>query len=191
MARLADPWRTLVGHPDRSLRVQARPRYRSGDFIEIVTPAEPLKQELRAFLLNSLLVSLLISVTAGALLYLGLALLVLRPLRRVTRSIEHFAADPESQPDAPSDRHDEIGRVERELAQGGEGPEDEDAVLVHVLQQPEHALPLALQVPVVDPLVLHVQRHREGLLDLRRQVLGHLALGAPEQEGPDAAAQPP
>ena len=116
VARLADPWRTLVGHPDRSLRVQARPRYRSGDFIEIVTPAEPLKQELRAFLLNSLLVSLLISVTAGALLYLGLALLVLRPLRRVTRSIEHFAADPESQPDAPSDRHDEIGRVERELA---------------------------------------------------------------------------
>ena len=115
-ARLTDPWRTLFGHPDRSLRVQAKPRYRSGDFIEIVTPAQPLKIELRSFLLNSLLVSLLISATAGALLYGGLALLVLRPLRRVTRSIEHFAADPESAPEAPSDRHDEIGRVERELA---------------------------------------------------------------------------
>ena len=33
------------------------------------------------------------SVTAGALLYGGLALLVLRPLRRVTRSMERFAAD--------------------------------------------------------------------------------------------------
>ncbi len=115
-ARLADPWKTLFGHPDRSLRVQARPRYRSGDFIEIVTPAQPLKLELRAFLLNSLLVSLLISSTAGALLYGGLALLVLRPLRRVTRSIERFAADPESEAETPSDRHDEIGRVERELA---------------------------------------------------------------------------
>lgn len=115
-ARLTDPWRTLFGHPDRSLRVQAKPRYRSGDFIEIVTPAQPLKIELRAFLLNSLLVSLLVSVTAGALLYGGLALLVLRPLRRVTRSMERFAADPESEPEAPSDRHDEIGRVERELA---------------------------------------------------------------------------
>ena len=115
-SRLTDPWRTLFGHPDRSLRVQAQPRYRSGDFIEIVTPAQPLKLELRAFLVNSLLVSLLISATAGALLYGGLALLVLRPLRRVTRSMERFAADPESNPETPSDRHDEIGRVERELA---------------------------------------------------------------------------
>jgi len=55
-------------------------------------------------------------VTAGALLYGGLALLVLRPLRRVTRSMERFAADPESEGETPSDRHDEIGRVERELA---------------------------------------------------------------------------
>jgi len=114
-ARLSDPWRTLFGHPDRSLRVQAKPRYRSGDFIEIVTPAQPLKLELKAFLLNSLLVSLLVSLTAGALLYGGLALLVLRPLRRVTRSMERFAADPESEAEPPSDRHDEIGRVEREL----------------------------------------------------------------------------
>ena len=56
------------------------------------------------------------AVTAGALLYGGLALLVLRPLRRVTRSMERFAADPESEAETPSDRHDEIGRVERELA---------------------------------------------------------------------------
>lgn len=114
--RLTDPWRTLFGHPDRSLRVQAKPRYRSGDFIEIVTPAQPLKLELKTFLLNSLIISLLVSVTAGAMLYGGLALLVLRPLRRVTRSMERFAVDPESEAEAPSDRHDEIGRVERELS---------------------------------------------------------------------------
>lgn len=115
-ARALDPWRTLVGHPDRSIRVQAQPRYRSGDFIEILTPAQPLKQELRAFLLNSLLVSLLISAAAGGLLFAGLSYLVIQPLRRVTRSIERFAADPESPPETPSDRNDEIGRVERELA---------------------------------------------------------------------------
>lgn len=116
LARLADPWRTLVGHEDRSIRVQARPRYRSGDFIEILAPAQPLKDELRVFLLNSLLVSLLISLVAGGLLYGGLAFLVLQPLRRVTRAIERFAINPESEGDPPSDRHDEIGRVERELA---------------------------------------------------------------------------
>lgn len=115
-ARILDPWRTLFGHPDRSVRVQARPRYRSGDFIEVLAPAQPLKLELRTFLVNSLLTSLLISLVAGGLLYGGLAFLVLQPLRRVTRSIERFALDPEAEGDAPSDRQDEIGRVERELA---------------------------------------------------------------------------
>ena len=81
-----------------------------------MAPAEPLKIELRAFLLNSLLVSVIISVVAGGLLYAGLAFLVLQPLRRVTRSIEGFAADPQTVAPTPSDRHDEIGRVERELA---------------------------------------------------------------------------
>src|SRR5690606_19288898 len=116
VARIVDPWRTLFGHPERSVRVQARPRYRSGDFIEVLAPAEPLKIELRAVLLNSRLTSLLFSLVAGGLLYGGLALLGLQPLRRVTRSIERFALDPEAEGDQPSDRHDEIGRVERELA---------------------------------------------------------------------------
>ncbi len=115
-ARLWDPVRTLMGAPDRSIRVRAKPRYRSGDFIDVVAPAQPLKLELRAFLLNGLLVSALISVVAGALLYAGLSFLVLQPLRRVTRSIEGFAADPDTVAPTPSDRHDEIGRVERELA---------------------------------------------------------------------------
>ena len=114
--RLWDPVVTLFGHPDRSIRVRAKPRYRTGDFIDVVAPAQPLKLELRAFLLNSLLVSIVISLVAGALLYAGLAFLVLQPLRRVTRSIEGFAADPDTVAPTPSDRHDEIGRVERELA---------------------------------------------------------------------------
>lgn len=115
-ARLLDPWKTLFGHPDRSLRVQAKPRYRSGDFIEILAPAQPLKTELKTSLLNSLTMSLLIAVVAGGLLYASLSFLVLQPLRRVTRSIERFAADAESPAETPSDRKDEIGRVERELA---------------------------------------------------------------------------
>lgn len=115
MARLIDPWRTLFGHRDRSIRVQARPRYRSGDFIEILASAQPLKAELRIYLLRNLLASILISACAGGLLFAGLSYLVLQPLRRVTRSIERFAEDPDSPSDAPSTRNDEIGQVEREL----------------------------------------------------------------------------
>ncbi|MEH6664631.1 MAG: HAMP domain-containing sensor histidine kinase [Brevundimonas sp.] len=115
-ARLTDPWRTLAGHPERSLRVMARPRYRSGDFIEVVAPAEPLKQELRAYLVNSLLLSLVVAGAAGGLLYAALAFLVLSPMRRVTASIERFRADPEAPSEPPQGRRDEIGRVEDELA---------------------------------------------------------------------------
>ena len=115
-ARLTDPWRTLMGHPERSVRVMARPRYRSGDFIEVVAPAEPLRQELRAYLLNSLLLSLVVAGAAGGLLYAALAFLVLSPMRRVTASIERFRADPEAPSEPPQGRRDEIGRVEDELA---------------------------------------------------------------------------
>ena len=115
-ARLTDPWRTLAGHPERSLRVMARPRYRSGDFIEVVAPAEPLKQELRAYLVNSLLLSLVVAGAAGGLLYAALAFLVLSPMRRVTISIERFRADPEAASEPPQGRRDELGRVEDELA---------------------------------------------------------------------------
>jgi signal transduction histidine kinase len=115
-ARVVEPWRTLFGHPDRSIRVQARPRYRSGDYVEILAPAEPLKQELRSTLVNSLITAVLVAGLAGLMLYAALAVLVLRPLNRVTRSIERFAGDPESDPEPPSARRDEIGQVERELA---------------------------------------------------------------------------
>ncbi|WP_240623164.1 sensor histidine kinase [Brevundimonas lutea] len=116
VARTLDPWRTLLGPDDRSIRVMARPRYRSGDFIEVIAPVQPLKAELREFLLQSLLLSLLISALAGTALYAALAYLVLAPMRRVTASIERFRAEPEAPSTvAPSGRRDEIGRVEEEL----------------------------------------------------------------------------
>lgn len=115
-ARLLDPWRTLFGHEDRRIRVMAEPRFRAGDFIEIVAEAEPLKVELRSYVLQILLWSVILSIAAGALLYAALTYLVLRPIGRVTESIERFRADPEGAP-APSGRprSDEIGRVEEEL----------------------------------------------------------------------------
>ena len=115
-ARLIDPWRTLFGDPDRMLRVMARPRYRSGDFVEVVAPAQPLKRELGVHLLRSLLLSLFVSAAAGGLLYLALSILILQPMQRVTRSIERFRDDPESLPGPPPTlRRDEIGRVEEDV----------------------------------------------------------------------------
>jgi len=115
-ARLLDPWMTLMGPDDRRIQVIAAPRWRTGDFIEIVADAAPLKAELRSYVLQIVFASLAISVIAGGLLYFGLVILVLEPVRRVTHTIERFRDDPEAEPrPILRERIDEIGRVEDEL----------------------------------------------------------------------------
>jgi signal transduction histidine kinase len=116
------PWATLFGGPDRMIRVDARPRFRPAgspnEIVEIVVPAAPLKADLQDYLLRTLAVSLIISLTGGAIVYLALSAFIVRPMRRVTRSIERFRASPEDPEAAPevTGRRDEIGRVEEELA---------------------------------------------------------------------------
>lgn len=81
------------------------------------------------------------------------------------------------------------GGIERHLPQHGEGPQDGDAVAVEVIDEPEEALALALQVPVVDGPVPRVQVDGEHLLHLRRQLGGDGLLGAAQHERSDAPAQ--
>jgi signal transduction histidine kinase len=111
------PFETLAGGGDRMVRVMAEPRFRSGDFVEIVAPDGPLKKELIAQLGRLIGIALFTSVMAGAVVYLSLTFFLVRPMQRITRSMERFRADP-ADPQAemtPSGRHDEIGRAEREL----------------------------------------------------------------------------
>ena len=108
---------TLFGGGDRMLRVIDRPRYRSAEFVEILAPDAPLQRLLLAYLGELLIGALLTSAMAGALVYLFLNLLLVRPIQRITRSMERFRANPED-PAArltPSGRGDEIGRAEVEL----------------------------------------------------------------------------
>ncbi len=114
---LAEPFIALGPAPPVMLRVVAKPQFRSGDFIEIVAPSAPLIVALRAFLVRTLLISVVISLVAGIAVYLLLAALLVRPIQRITASMERFRAKPED-PQArlvPSNRRDEIGRAEAEL----------------------------------------------------------------------------
>jgi signal transduction histidine kinase len=111
------PFQTLLGGGDRMVRVMARPRFRPGEFVEIVAPDGPLKRDLMAQLGRLLLIAVFTSVMAGGVVYLSLNFFLVRPMQRITRSMERFRANPE---DArahlqPSGRRDEIGRAEREL----------------------------------------------------------------------------
>jgi len=114
---LAEPFRALAPDAPGMLRVMARPQFRSGDFIEIVAPSAPLALALRNYLIQTLLISVLVSLVAGIGVYLLLAAFLVRPIRRITVAMERFRAKPDD-PAARlnlSGRRDEIGRAEAEL----------------------------------------------------------------------------
>ncbi len=111
------PFRTLTEADDRMVRVMARPRFREGEFVEIVASDGPLKKQLLAQLGRLMGIAAFTSVMAGAVVYVSLNLFLVRPMRRITLSMERFRADP-NDPRArvePSGRRDEIGRAEGEL----------------------------------------------------------------------------
>jgi signal transduction histidine kinase len=111
------PFETLIGGGDRMVRVMAKPRFRPGEFVEIVAPDGPLKKDLLAQLGRLIGIAVFTSIMAGAVVYFSLNFFLVRPMQRITRSMERFRADP-TDPQAgipPSGRHDEIGRAEAEL----------------------------------------------------------------------------
>jgi signal transduction histidine kinase len=115
---LSAPFNTLAGKgADRMVRVIAEPRFYDAEFIEVVAPDAELRGELWRYLWRLLFVMVFVSVFAGGLVYLSLNLFLVRPMQRITRSMERFAADPEDQAArlAPSGRRDEVGRAEIEL----------------------------------------------------------------------------
>jgi signal transduction histidine kinase len=98
-----------------------------------------------AFSRNILLLSLFISAITASLVYLTLSWVIVRPMRRLTRAMVSFAEDPENRSRiiAPSDRTDEIGVAERELAAM-------QAQLVGTLQQKTHLAALGLAVSKIN-----------------------------------------
>ena len=89
-----------------------------GEYLEIVVDEVPLRNAMIEFSWNLLLLSLAISVITGALVYLALHYMFVRPMRRITENLVAFHGDPENPARVivPSRRNDEIGTAEHELA---------------------------------------------------------------------------
>jgi hypothetical protein len=79
---------TLFGGGDRLVRVIDRPHYLSGERVEIVVRDNPLQSILVDNARELLLGAILTSVMAGALVYLFLTFFLIRPIQRITRSME-------------------------------------------------------------------------------------------------------
>ncbi len=112
-----DAFDTMLTKDNDVLRVVG-PAPMGGEFVEIIIDEAPLRRAMLQFSRNILLISLTISAITGALVYMSLSWLLVRPLRRLTAQMVAFGQAPEDPARivAPSSRSDEIGVAERELA---------------------------------------------------------------------------
>lgn len=119
LALIGDALAVFFTSSGRTIRVLGDNGPRGEDFIEIVLPEAPLRAVMVRHGLNILGLSIIISLITAALVYVTLSRLLVQPMMRITRSMVHFSQNPEdpSRIIAPSDRSDEVGTAERELAQ--------------------------------------------------------------------------
>jgi len=90
-------------------------------FLEIIFYEDLLCKDMHDFSINIMLLSIIISLITAGLVYLSLSFLLIRPVKRMTKSVMAFRAAPEIPPMVKSEslatekRPDEIGIVMREL----------------------------------------------------------------------------
>ena len=140
MRLIWDAIAVFFAREDRIIRVLGEP-VMTGDQIDIVLPEAPLRAAMIRYGLNVLGLSIIISIITAALVYFALNSLFVQPMMRITRNILRFSQNPEdaSRIIVPSQRHDEIGTAERELAHMQEE-------LTHTLQQKSRLAALGLAV---------------------------------------------
>lgn len=120
----------FVEHTGHALYVFIAPRGRmiraygnppgtaSGTTVEVILEERALCDALMRHALNILILSIIISIIAAALVYMALSRLLVRPMMRISDSMVRFAENPEdpSRIIRASERSDEIGVAERQLA---------------------------------------------------------------------------
>jgi signal transduction histidine kinase len=116
--RAAWAFESFSAPPGRVLQVRARPRFESGEYIEIVLDEAPLKRAMNDFAGRFARVSLLILMAVGALMFAAISVAFVSPMRDLTQAIERFRDKPEDVSIAfpRSARRDEIGRAQRAAA---------------------------------------------------------------------------
>jgi len=114
---IMDAFGTLKARGHRIIRVVGMPMVPNTRWLEVTLDEGELYAALTNYSNNVLILSIVISLFPGILVYLALHWLMVRPMRRVKDSIVAFRRQPETVRRAPktSPRTDEIGLMEREL----------------------------------------------------------------------------
>lgn len=116
LVNIRDAINGLVAGGDRMLRVVgATP---AGGELELVMPDAALHSAMLSYSVNSIWISLIISGLTGALVFVSLRRMFVRPMRRMSQNMVTFTAAPEdaSRIIRPSRRTDELGVAEERLA---------------------------------------------------------------------------
>lgn len=108
---------TLTHTRNRVLQIMG-PSPQGGEVVAVVLDENPLRFAMYAYSQRILLLSVVISIFTAALVYLALHWLMVVPMRRITSAMIAFRDNPELATSiiVPSDRNDEVGIAERELA---------------------------------------------------------------------------
>lgn len=121
--RTAPPW-TLVGDAfltfelddNKLIQVTGSSRKSVGDYVQILIYPDDLKRAMINYSHQILLVSIAISLFSALLVYASLNVILVRPIRRITRRLLEFGEDPETtRPISVTTRNDEVGQAEKAL----------------------------------------------------------------------------
>ncbi len=141
---LGDALSALFSAKDRIINIIDYPPNMSGELIEVSLHEEPLTKAMRAYGLNILYLSIVLSVIVAAMIYAALNKVLVRPMQRISANMTAFGDKPEDAARiiSPSLRRDEIGTAEREL-------QAMQTQLQSLLQQKSHLAALGLAVSKV------------------------------------------
>tara|TARA_R110000868_G_scaffold53744_6_gene168634 strand:- start:29391 stop:30857 length:1467 start_codon:yes stop_codon:yes gene_type:complete len=116
--QIRDTVDSLLAPPGRFLRIRATPMGRPDEVIDVIVPEAPLKMALAGFSRRYLAYSILVALAVGAIVYLALFYLFVRPMRRLATAMIHYRDGPNDPARSirPSGARNEIGRAEEELA---------------------------------------------------------------------------
>ena len=108
---------TFFGEEVGYLRVIADPIVPGHESIEIIVPKSDVKSAMRDFFQRIFWLSLAIAIITGVLIYLALAMLIVRPIQKLAVGLNDFRENPNKRRNVirPSNRRDEIGQLEREF----------------------------------------------------------------------------
>lgn len=142
---ILESFKTLAYQGNGMMRVVGKGQMGYVKRVDIVLPVKLLQADMLAFSWRILGLSLVISMITATLVYISLRALFVRPLQRLSRSMDHFAEAPEdaSRIITLSGRKDELGDAEVRLA-------TMQAALSRALNQKQRLADLGLAVSKIN-----------------------------------------